>query len=265
MSSAHRVATSVADGVATVTLDRPDKRNGLDLAMFEALVATGEWIAGDPSIRAVVLTGAGPAFCAGLDVQWFAANQAEARKLLERGDSPANLAQRAAWIWQEVPVPVIAAIRGAAFGGGLQIALGADLRIAGRDARLSVMEIHYGLVPDMSISQTLPRLMPADRAKDLVFTGRIVEAEEALALGLVTRIADDPDAEAESLAAEIASRSPHAIRAAKALLGAAADLDLADALRLETDLQLGLLGSRNQLEAVTARLTRREPSFEDVG
>lgn len=259
-----RVLLSLDGGVATVTLNRADKRNGLDLAMFEALIEVGESLRSNNSVRAVVLHGAGVAFCAGLDFKWFMSNPTEGRHLLERSESsPANLAQRVAWIWQEVPVPVIAAVHGYAFGGGLQIALAADIRYVAADAKLSVMEIEYGLVPDMSITQTLLRVAPMDRAKELVFTGRIVSGVEAVDLGLATKVCGDPLAEATETATGIASKSPHAIRAGKALLNRAPALTSAEALELETELQLGLLGSENQLEAVQARMMKREPAFKD--
>jgi enoyl-CoA hydratase/carnithine racemase len=187
-----------------------------------------------------------------------------AEKLLHRGpESPANLAQRVAWVWTEVPVPVLAAIHGPAFGGGLQIALGADLRYARPDAQLSVMEIKYGLVPDMSISKTLPRLVGIDVAKELTFTGRIVSGTEALALGLVTRVVDDPLATALETAREIASKSPQAIRAAKALFNEGPSMSPRDAFELETELQLALLGSPNQREAVMASFQSRAAKFDD--
>jgi enoyl-CoA hydratase/carnithine racemase len=262
--STERTKLEIDQGVARVTLARPDKRNGLDLPMFEAIVATGERLAREPSVRAVVLAGEGKAFCAGLDFQAFIALGERARRLLDRAPgSPANLAQRAAWIWREVPVPVIAAIHGAAFGGGLQIALGADLRVVAPDAQLSVMEIRYGLVPDMGASKTLLGLVRPDVAKELTFTGRIVSGAEAVALGLATRLADDPLAEALAIARTIAGRSPEAVRAAKRLFEAAPELDVEHAFRLESELQVGLLGSPSQLEAVAATLGKREPVFRD--
>ncbi len=166
-------------------------------------------------------------------------------------------------MWQEVPVPVIAAVHGVAFGGGLQLALAADIRYVTPDAQLSVMEIKYGLIPDMSITQTLLKLVPRDRAKELVFTGRILSGSEAVALGLATEVSDDPLASALETAALIASKSPDAIRAGKALLNQAPDLPAAAALALETELQLPLLGSANQLEAVQASMMKRAPSFRD--
>jgi enoyl-CoA hydratase/carnithine racemase len=259
-----RVLTKIEDGVATVTLNRADKRNGLDLAMFDAVVEAGEALIDDKHVRAVVLHGDGQAFCAGLDFKWFLSNPSEGQRLLARTDaSIANLAQRIAWIWQEVPVPVIAAVHGVAFGGGLQLALAADIRYVAADAQLSVMEIKYGLIPDMSITQTLLELVPADRAKELVFTGRIFSGTEAVALGVATEISEDPFAAAMATAKVIASKSPHAIRANKALLNQAPKLTAAQALALETELQLGLLGSANQLEAVQASMMKREPKFSD--
>lgn len=266
MSEAARVVTTIENHVADVRLNRPEKRNGLDFAMFEALVAAGEAVARDPSVRVVVLSGEGKAFCAGLD--WMAFLQmgdAAGPILLKRDEtkSPANLAQRVAWIWAECPVPVIAAVHGVAFGGGLQIALGADIRLVAPDVQLSVMEIKYGLIPDMSASKTLLRAVRPDVAKELTFTGRIVGAEEAVRLGLATRIEGDPRTAALELARSIAAQSPHAIRAGKRLFDAAPSLSTLDAFRLETELQLGLMGSRNQLEAVQATMTKRVPTFDD--
>ncbi len=261
-----RVLVSVADHVAVVTLNRPEKRNGLDLAMFEAIVSVGEALAKDASVRAVVLEGAGKVFCAGLDWGAFLSmGDAAGPKLLARGEaSPANVAQRVGWIWQELPVPVIASLHGAAVGGGLQIALGADVRIAHPDTQLSVMEIKYGLIPDMSLTQTLFRLARPDVVAELVLTGRVLPASEGVGLGLVTRLSDDPRAAAHALAKEIATKSPHAVRAAKALLRGAVGLGAKDSFLLETNLQLGLLGTPNQMEAVMSVMQKREPTFSDV-
>jgi enoyl-CoA hydratase/carnithine racemase len=262
-----RVTLSVNRHVADVRLSRPDKLNALDAPMFEALVATGKELASMRGVRAVVLSGEGRAFSAGLDFASFMgmAGGGGGESLLARDpDSPANRAQRVGWIWQELPMPVIAAVHGYAFGGGLQIALGADIRIAAPDAELSVMEIKWGLVPDMSGTQTLRRLVRLDVAKELTFTGRRVKADEALALGLVTRVADDPRAVALELAREIAGKSPHGIQAGKRLLNAAGLGTVEEGLRLEEKLQLSLIGSKNQIEAVQANLQKRAPEFDDV-
>lgn len=206
------------NGVATATMVRADKHNALDQAMFEGLVAAAEQLAGDTSVRAVVLHGAGKSFCSGLDVASFMGGERGTGVLLSRDeDRTANLAQRVSYDWSLVPAPVIAAIHGNCFGGGLQIALGADIRIAAPDAKLSIMEIKWGLVPDMGITQTLPRLLPIDVAKELTFTGRIVSGSEGCELGLITRTAADPLSAALALAGEIALKSPDAIRAAKRL------------------------------------------------
>lgn len=260
-----RVTCTIDGGIADVRLNRADKHNGLDPAMFDAIVEVGRRLLAERSLRAVLLSGEGPSFCAGLDFKAFMTGGPAVRdKLLARGDeSIANLAQRVAWIWTEIPVPVIAAIHGACVGGGLQIALAADLRVAHPDAKLAVREIVYGLIPDMSISKTLARLVRIDIAKELTFTGREFDGREAAALGLVTRTCEDPRATARALAEQIAAQSPDAIRAAKQLWNRAPWLDDAAALQLETQLQLPLLGSRNQLEAVQARFMNRAPKFSD--
>ncbi len=266
------VTVSVADGIADIRFNRPDKHNSLSLEMFDAINAAGEALANNPAVRVVVLSGNGPSFCAGLDFSIMAEmlkGPANARAvmdtLLARDGGPDNRAQRSAYVWKSTPVPVIAALHGVAFGGGCQIALGADIRIAAPTTRMSVMEIKYGLVPDMGLTQTLPDLVRLDVAKELTLTGRVVEAAEALQLGLITRIADDPLALAMDMARGIAARSPHAIQASKRLLNEAWRADARTGLKLEEELQLTLLGSANQIEAVNAALQKREPRFADVG
>lgn len=260
----ERVQVTIDNAIATVRLSRPDKLNALDADMFDALIAAGERLQADNSVRAIVLHGEGRGFCAGLDFSSMMGKPELMQKMLARGEkSPANVAQRVAWIWQEVHVPVIAAVHGMAFGGGLQIALGADIRYVTADAQLSVMEIKWGLIPDMSITQTLPRLVPLDVAKELMFTGRIMSGQEAVDLGLATRVSADPLAEALATAKLITTKSPHAIRAGKALLNDGPDMSRADALKLETALQVSLLGSRNQMEAIQANMMKREPDFKD--
>lgn len=260
----ERVQVVIEEHVATVTLVRGDKHNGLDWAMFVGIDEALGKVRDAGAVRAVVLCGEGPSFCAGLD---FAAFMADGRDLggdlLERDDTGANLAQRMACGWRDLEVPVIAALQGVCFGGGCQIALGADMRLAAPDTRMSVMEIKYGLVPDMGITRTLPSLVRSDHARELVHTGRIVEAPEALALGLVTRIVDDPRAAARELAAEIAARSPQAVRAGKRMLNDIYAPPGPETLALETELQRQLLGTPNQAEAVQAALARRQARFED--
>lgn len=267
--SAGRVTVSLIGAVADVRLNRPEKRNALDPAMFEALVVTGERLKSQPGVRAVVLSGAGPDFCAGLDFASFQAMRAgirlSATAQLPAADGPAKATgQRAAYVWAEVPVPVIAALRGNTLGGGLQIALGADIRIVTPDARLSVFEVAWGLIPDMTGTQLLPELVGRDVAKELTYTARIVSGEEAVRIGLATRTDPDPLAAALAMAKEIAGRSPHAIRAAKRLLNLAGRTDLASGFAAEREEIRALIGSPNQVEAVTARLEKRDPSFDET-
>ncbi|GAA11422.1 MULTISPECIES: crotonase/enoyl-CoA hydratase family protein [Gordonia] len=261
----QRILLDVDDaGVATVTLNRADKHNALDPAMFDALLAVTGDLAADRRVRAVVVHGAGKSFCSGLDISSLGGDGL-ADSLLDRDDADrGNQAQRVSLDWGHVPAPVITAIHGNCFGGGLQIALGADIRYATPDARLSIMEVKWGLVPDMGITQTLPRLLRADVAKELTFTGRVLSGAEAHELGLVTGTADDPLACALDLAHQIAAKSPHAVRAAKRLYDETwTGTDPSAALLLESTLQVELIGSPNQLEAVHAGLARREPRFTD--
>ncbi len=267
----ERVRVTRKDGVADVKLNRPEKLNALDAAMFEALVETGHALAGDRSLRAVVLSGEGRAFCAGLDMASLAAIAgapgAEApprRALFDRdGGGPANFAQQAAWVWRDLPVPVIAAIHGVAYGGGLQIALGADVRFVAPDARLSIRESAWGLIPDMAGSQLLRGLVRGDVAKELTYTARIISGEEAAALGLATHVSNTPYEAALELAREIAAVSPDAVRAAKQLLNEAPLGTVAAGLQREELLQRRLAGSPNQMEAVRAGFEKRAPSFRD--
>jgi enoyl-CoA hydratase/carnithine racemase len=264
--SEDRVRVQIsASGVATVTMTRADKHNALDQAMFEGLMNAAAQLAEDTSVRAVVLHGEGKSFCSGLDISSFMSGRGGTGILLDRdSDRIANFAQRVSYDWSLVAVPVIAAIHGNCFGGGLQIALGADMRIAAPEAKLSVMEIKWGLVPDMGITQTLPRLVPIDVAKELTFTGRIVSGRDAFALGLVTRNSDDPLASALALADDIVQKSPDAVRAAKRLYDRTwLSDDAAAALRLESELQAGLIGKPNQVAAVLAGMSGEKPVFVD--
>jgi enoyl-CoA hydratase/carnithine racemase len=267
--TAERVTVTLDSGVADVRLNRPDKRNALDPAMFEALVTTGERLKTQPGLRAVVLSGTGPDFCAGLDFGAFQAMRAgerlSATTQLPPTAGPARAtAQRAAYVWAELPVPVIAALRGNALGGGLQIALGADIRIVAPDARLSVLEVAWGLIPDMTGTQLLPELVGRDVAKELTYTGRVVSGEEAVRLGLATRTDPEPLAAALAIAKQIAGRSPHAVRAAKRLLDLAGRTSLAAGFAAEQEEIRALIGSPNQVEAVTARFEKRDPHFTEV-
>lgn len=258
-----RIELSVRERIAEVILNRPDKQNAVDRAMFEALADVGSELALNRSLRAVVLRGAGPAFCAGIDVGSFAAGELPPTDLDPPGDGPANLYQQAAYVWRTLPVPVVAALHGNVFGAGLQIALGADLRIAAPDAKLSVMEIKWGLIPDMAISLTLPMVMPYDLAAELTWSGRVVDGREAKGLGLVSELAERPAERAAAIAAAIAGRSPDAIRAAKRLLlESYAERDR-ESLAREAALQARILSGANHREAVAANLEKRPPAFGD--
>jgi enoyl-CoA hydratase/carnithine racemase len=263
--SEERLSIEVDGGIADVRLTRGDKHNGLDGAMFDALVDGAAQVAATPGVRVVVLSGEGPSFCAGLDFKAVMTGTGlDGEKAFSRADGEiANFAQRATYDWHRLEVPVIAALHGACLGGGLQLALAADIRIAAPDTELSVMEIRYGLVPDIGLTQTLPDLVGIDVAKELTFTGRSVDAEEALRLGLVTRIADDPYARARKLAEDVASKSPGAVRGAKRLLDAAWREDPSTGLSLEAETQRKLIGSPNQLAAVQAALSGEPAEFED--
>src|SRR4051812_42787857 len=269
----NRVAIEITDGVADVRLVRADKMNALDVAMFEALVAATERLSTEKGLRAVVLSGEGRAFCAGLDMGRFAAMKekggngvpgGENRDLTVRTHGKANFAQQAVWGWRQLPVPVIAAVHGVAFGGGFQLALGADMRFVAPDTKMSVMEIKWGLVPDMAGTPILARLVRDDILRDLTYTGRVFTAQEALSWGLATRICDDPRAEALKAAHEIAAKNPDAIRAAKRMIEDLA-IDPGPALLAESVEQKKLVGTANQKEAVRANLEKRAPRFADAG
>lgn len=262
------VKIEIEDHVASVRLNRPDKYNSLSLEMFEAIIAAGEAIIDNKSVRAVVLSGEGRGFCAGLDFSSFAVMDSSKSSddiplFANVEGSPANKAQYVGYVWKRVPVPVIAAIHGVAYGGGLQIALGADIRLAEPDARFSVMEIKWGLIPDMSGSQTLRDLVGLDVAKELTFSGKVIDATEADRLGLITRTCDNPVAEATELAREIAQKNPDAIAAGKKLFESVWHGESRDGLQLEETLQRTLIGSENQVEAVMANFENRSPKFKD--
>jgi enoyl-CoA hydratase/carnithine racemase len=260
----ERVTVDVDGGVADVRLRRAGKHNALDWEMFTSLDEASDELAERRDVRAVVLSGEGPSFCAGLDFPSFMSEPSRMEAMFEHrdGDAP-NLAQRVTYDWHRLPMPVIGALHGNCIGGGAQLALAPDVRIAAPDTRISVLEVKYGLIPDMGLTQTLPTLVGLDVAKELVFTGRFIEADEALRIGLVTRIAEDPRDAANGLAAEIAARSPDAIRRGKRLLNEAARARSEELLALEEELQRGLLGSPNQIRAVQEALGGEPAEYSD--
>jgi len=275
----ERVTVAIDRGVADVRLNRPDKLNALDTDMFVGLVDAGARLATEPSVRAVVLSGEGRSFSAGLDFSGFQAMADGGRAADDRqatgGDGLrtigategriTHLAQQAAHCWSEVPVPVIAAISGHCLGGGLQIALGADIRIVHPDASLSVLEIRWGLSPDMTGTATLPRLVGPDVAKDLAWTGRTVSGDEAARIGLATRSSATPLEDAVALAGEIATKNPDAIRGIKRLIEQSGRVPLAQQYADEREVIGSLVSTPNQVEAVAAFFEKRDPAFADPG
>ena len=260
-----RVDLSIDDGgVARVTLTRGDKLNALDPAMFEALLAVGQALFDMPGLRCVVLSGEGKAFCAGLDLATFQTMLAgDMLPLTQRTHGNANSFQQAALQWRKLPVPVIAAVHGVCMGGGLQIAGGADLRVMAPDARLAVLEMKWGLVPDMGGFALWRGCVRDDVLRELTYTNRTFSGADALALGFATMVDADPLARAMALAREIAQRSPSAVRAAKSLFNRGPDLPLDEILTAESFEQQRLLGTRNQLEAVKSQTEGRPPVFVD--
>lgn len=255
-----RVTTSVTDGIADVRLTRGDKMNAIDPAMFDALIDTIDTLQASP-VRCVVLSGEGRAFCAGLDMASMAAG-AGGIDLATRSHGPANRVQQVAWGWRTLKMPVIAAVHGLAFGGGIQIMAGADIRIAAPDTRFAIMEAKWGLVADMA-GFALWRDVRGDVLRELAYTAREFTAQEAAAAGFVTRLSDDPHAAAMALARTIAARSPDAVRAAKTLANLAEDADAASILAAESAGQQALLGRPNQVEAVRAGMEGRPARFVD--
>ena len=262
----NRVSLAVEDGVAHLRLNRPDKMNALDPAMFEAIIEAGTQLGARKDVRAVVLSGEGRAFCAGLDLDRLLATAngeplIPSIDLMRRTHGIANYAQHLVWLWRELPVPVIAAVHGVAFGGGFQLALGADLRYLAPGTKIAIIETKWGLVPDMCGTQLMRNLAREDVVRELTYTGRVFSAEEALAYGFATRLADDPVAAALAMAREIAGRSPDAIRAAKRLLNLSATSGVARGLAAETAEQAALLGTPNHIEAVRSNLEDRTPRW----
>lgn len=258
----ERVSVTLTDGIADVRLTRPDKRNALDMPMFEALLAAGEQVKAMSGVRAVVLSGEGKSFCAGLDMASMRGlAKADGGGLGETDGRITHRGQQVCWVWQEVPVPVIAAVHGHALGGGLQLALGADVRVVHPDTQLSLREVYWGLVPDMTGSLTLARLVRADVLKDLMFSARIFDGRQARELGVATSLSEDPYADAHALARGYAERSPAAVRAAKALVNNLIYADAARQFAAEREQISRLAGTPEQAEAVLAHFEGRPPVF----
>lgn len=260
MSEVARVTVEVRDSVAWVYFNRPDKHNGLDLPMFDAMIGAARKIRKDRSVRAVILAGKGPSFCAGLDFASMTKRPVNIAKILLKPPfTRMNKAQNIAHCWRDLPIPVIAAIHGNCFGGGLQIALATDYRIARPDANLSIMEMKWGIIPDMSIMVTLSRLTRVDVAQELIMTGRPFSAQEGYEFGLISKLSDNPWEEAERLARLVAEKSPDAVAASKSLIRKAWKKDATAALFWERWTQAKLLGRENQRIAMKNGLSKNEP------
>jgi len=261
-----RVETSLGeDGVMHVRLNRPDKMNALDPEMFAAIIAAGEALMDRKDVRVVVLSGEGRSFCAGLDTSSFARTpDTDEPKLTDRTHGDSNKFQQVATIWRKLPMPVIAALHGVCFGGGMQIASGADIRVAAPDTRMAIMEMKWGLVPDMGGYQLWRGLVRDDVLRELVYTNREFSGEEARELGLATYVSDDPLARAMEIAATIAQRNPDAVRAAKRLHNRMHDESGEDLLMAESEEQAKVIRKPNQIEAVMAGMAKRAPNFTDA-
>jgi enoyl-CoA hydratase/carnithine racemase len=272
--NSDRVTLSVVNGIADIRLNRADKRNALDSEMFSSLATMGAHIKTLTKVRVVVLSGQGASFCAGLDFASFHVMAAGGSATGFKKDGQFNagaltdgglthLAQQICWVWQQIPVPVIAAIHGHALGGGIQLALGSDIRFVHPDTQMSVREIYWGIIPDMTGTLTLSRLVRPDIAKELVFTGKIIDGREAYRIGLATHLSDNPLDDAMALASEIAARNPHAVRGAKHLLNLQANAGAAEQFAAEREVIFSLMGSDNQKEAVAAHFEKRDPKYSD--
>lgn len=261
-----RVRLEVTGSIATVTLTRADKRNALDLDMIRAIVSAGESLTERRDIRAVVLCGDGPAFSAGLDTSTFQmliGEVAKAGGIMTRTHGQSNLFQQAAMVWADLPMPVIAAVHGYAYGGAFQIMLGADVRVAAPDTQFSIMEGKWGLVPDMGGMVLMRSLARGDVIKRLTYTAEVFNATAAQNWGFITEIADDPLARAHELASIIANRSPDAVREAKVMIRATELIPEDEVLLAESAAQERLIGSPNQIEALMAGFEKRTPDFKD--
>lgn len=265
MSTTDRVIVNHIGAVAHVILNRADKRNALDQAMLEAIADIIEKLKGAHKTRAVVLSGDGAVFCAGLDFMSFAAmTQGDFGLNFEkRTHGDANLFQQVAVGWRDLPMPVITALHGVAFGGGFQIMLGADIRIAAPDTKFSIMETKWGLVPDMGGMALMPELTRQDVVRRLTYTAEVFDATQALNWGFVTELDANPVERAIELANQISTRSPDSIRTSKQLISKTWNADRAEVLLAESVAQKSVLGGDNQIEAVLANFEKRSPIFKD--
>ena len=260
-----RVTVNIDGHIAHVLLDRAEKMNALDDAMFEAIIAAGHHLHNARGVRCVVLSGAGRSFCAGLDLASMAKSDhwSEGGNLIDRTHGKANRPQQAAMVWRNLPMPVIAAIHGVCFGGGLQVASGTDIRFITPDARLAVMEVKWGLVPDMAGYVLWRGNVRDDVLRELTYTHREFSGDDAVQMGFATHVSADPLADALAMANDIAGKSPTAVRGAKMLSNRTPDMNVEDVLMAESKAQHELMYSKNQIEAVRAGMEKRAPEFVD--
>jgi enoyl-CoA hydratase/carnithine racemase len=268
----ERVSVTIADGVADVRMTRADKRNALDARMSAALFEAGEMLRVEPGVRAVVLSGEGASFCAGADLDVFRADAGADAGGPPDKPAPAAAAapdrerithggQRTYWVWQEIPVPVIAAVHGHALGGGFQLALAADIRFVHPDTKMSLRDVYWGLVPDMTGTVSLGRLVRADVLKDLLLTARIFTGGEGAELGVATSLSEDPYADAHAYARAVADQNPDAVRAAKRLINGQLHRGAAEQLLAEHTLNQLLSGTANQAETIRANFEKRRAVY----
>lgn len=260
-----RISISVDNHVADIRLIRTDKMNALDDKMFDALIEATQLIEGDGSIRCVVMSGEGKGFCAGLDLSMFdPSGGVGAMQLTSRSHGIANRVQKAVWAWRELSIPVISAVHGVALGGGLQLMLGSDIRYVHPDTRMAILEMKWGIIPDMSATQIMRHLVREDIIKELSYTARMFSGAEAAQWGFATHLSEEPHADAMAMAKEIAAKNPHAIQATKLLLNKAPYLSEAEGLLMESELQDKIIGTKNQMEAVFASMQKRNANFENA-
>jgi enoyl-CoA hydratase/carnithine racemase len=259
--SEPRVLTEIHGPVAYVWLNRPDKLNGVDLELITELIAAAEALKANRDIRAVVLQGKGRSFCAGLDFASAFRDKKKVARFFFAGPRTVNTFQRVAWVWRELPVPVIAVVHGHCYGAGLQLAAGADFRFTTPDATWSILEAKWGLIPDMSGTVPFSELLPADVVMRLTMTGESFTGERAAELGLATEVSDDPLAAALALVDQIAERSPDSVAATKKLLYANRHGSVRQAFRLERRLQSAMFKAKNTAIARKAGMSKQKPEF----
>ena len=250
------VTLFIENNIAFVTLNRAEKRNALDMAMFKAVDKISRHLKQNRKIRAVIVQANGEDFCSGLDIKSVLSTKSSALTLLAKWlPGQANLAQRVSYNWRKIPVPVIMVIQGRCWGGGLQIALGGDFRFATTDASFSIMEGKWGLIPDMGANLALRELVAKDVALKLTMTAEVISAATALGYGLITGVSDEPLRQAKQLVAQITERSPDAVAAVKKLYQQ--NWFKAEWLMLakESYYQVKILIGTNQNRAVKKQLT----------